>query len=230
MPIVPWLLPVHATSTSPSYPASDGRCMVFGGHFRTFDDRHLSFHGECKYQLALDCSANHTFAVRMSSGPRSKLITVKLGRHKVTMGQRMKTKVDGVRVTVPHRLHKILEISMQRDNLLLTTSIVSVPPSMKSQLCGLCGNYNGKAGDDMVNRQGESLHRAEEFAQAWRIGGAKSCPRGSDRGSSIPETCKTDAKKKNRDYRKCSPIRSELLRPCNSVVSAARYYKRYIKT
>lgn len=63
----------------------DGRCLIFGGHFRTFDERHFSFQGECKYQLAIDCSSNHSFAVRMSTAPagaaqglRSKLVTIKV--------------------------------------------------------------------------------------------------------------------------------------------------------
>lgn len=54
---------------------------------------------------------------------------------------------------------------------------VKAPVTYKNRLCGLCGNYNGKWGDDFRTRQKVDLNESSvwEFANSWRVGGKKTC-------------------------------------------------------
>jgi von Willebrand factor type D domain len=123
---------------------------------------------------------------------------------------------------------------------------ISMPVSMHSKVCGLCGNYNGKPGDDFELQHGGRTARAEEFVESWRAGGVKSCTRnvqshqpslrmvgGGGVAASKALTqrheaaagCSASSKKHHRDYRKCMPIRSDIFKKCHIVVPAMRYYK-----
>ncbi|XP_059468613.1 BMP-binding endothelial regulator protein-like [Neocloeon triangulifer] len=241
----------------------EGRCYVFGGQFKTFDDRHFSFHGSCKYQVVTDCSGNRTFSIRMSTAPIAdlngefgRIVTVKLAEHKVTLGQRLRVKVDGKRVDkLPFQLNDVLELKKDGEYVALTTNIglklawnghslleISVPVSMHSKVCGLCGNFNGKPGDDFELQHGGRTAKAEEFVESWRAGGLKSCTRnvqshqpshrmaGGGSSTALAVTrqeqgCSASSKKHHRDYRKCMPIRSDIFKKCHIVVPAMRYYK-----
>ena len=95
----------------PSCEARQGVCTVFGDpHYRTFDGRIFNFQGSCKYLLAKDCASdNSTFSIRITNDARDSLafswlrtVTVRLGGVKVSLMQKMKVKVDGKRVTLPH--------------------------------------------------------------------------------------------------------------------------------
>ncbi|XP_065352318.1 BMP-binding endothelial regulator protein-like isoform X1 [Cloeon dipterum] len=240
----------------------EGRCYVFGGQFKTFDDRHFSFHGSCKYQLVTDCSGNRTFSIRISTVPMAnargdlaRIVTIKLAEHKVTLGQSLRVKVDGQKVEkLPYKVDGVLELKNEVDYITLSTSIglkvawnghslleITVPVSMHGKVCGLCGNYNGKPGDDFELQHGGRTSKADEFAESWRAGGLKSCTRNvqSHQPSStmvgsrtkalaVPKQelgCSELAKKHHRDHRKCMPIRSDIFKKCHIVVPAMKYYK-----
>lgn len=116
---------------------------------------------------------------------------------------------------------------------------------MHSKVCGLCGNYNGKPGDDFELQHGGRTSRAEEFVESWRAGGVKSCTRnvqshqpsfrmvggGGSASTALAQRqesaagCSASSKKHHRDYRKCMPIRSDIFKKCHIVVPAMRYYK-----
>ena len=52
---------------------------------------------------------------------------------------------------------------------------VTVPPSFKRRLCGLCGNFNGRRRDDLRMRSGQMARTVEQFGSSWKVGGPKSC-------------------------------------------------------
>lgn len=181
----------------------DGICTVFGDpHYKTFDGKFYSFQGSCKYQLASDC-VNGTFSIRISNDARNtshsswtRTATLRIGATKINMGKKMRIKVNGHRVTLPHKINGVAEIARSNGSVLLKADIgiqmlwdgdgfleVTVSSVYKGKLCGLCGNFNSKARDDMKTRDGRLLSDTWRFGSSWRVGGTRACTRRQRRPS-----------------------------------------------
>lgn len=175
----------------------DGICTVFGDpHYKTFDGKFYSFQGSCKYQLASDC-VNKTFSIRISNDARNtshsswtRTATLRIGSTKINMGKKMRIKVNSTRVLLPHKMNGIAEIVRSNGSVLLKADIgiqllwdgdgfleVTVSSAYKGKLCGLCGNFNSVARDDMKTRDGRMMVDTWRFGSSWRVGGTKACTR-----------------------------------------------------
>lgn len=225
---------------------SPGVCTVFGDpHYKTFDGKFFSFQGSCKYQLTNDCHG-HTFSIRVTNDIRStmhsswtKTVTLKMGNLKVNLGQKMRVKVNGSRIIPPHRLGDTLKIykNAEDDMVIVETYLgiklswdgynflqVQVPTSYKNKLCGLCGNYNNTARDDLTTRNGilKPDNKVWQFANSWRVGGNKACARKKEK---YPiEQCKP---KRRQALGKCRPLNidSSIFGNCNNILSPQYYFK-----
>ncbi|XP_047527683.1 BMP-binding endothelial regulator protein isoform X1 [Vanessa atalanta] len=183
----------------------DGICTVFGDpHYKTFDGKFYSFQGSCKYQLVSDCK-NHTFSIRISNDARNtshsswtRTATLRIGSTKVNMGKKMRIKVNGQRIALPYIIKGVAEISRSNGSVLLKSEIgvqmlwdgdgfleVTVSSSYKGKLCGLCGNFNSVARDDMRARDGRLLNDTWRFGTSWRVGGHRACTRRPERPNGI---------------------------------------------
>ncbi|XP_017087299.2 BMP-binding endothelial regulator protein [Drosophila bipectinata] len=224
-----------------------GTCTVFGDpHFRTFDGKFFSFQGSCKYLLAADCRDN-TFHIRLTNEGRgtrhaswAKTITLKLHNLRVNLGQRLRVKVNGTRVMLPYvgmaggqnvTIERFIDgvggVVMLRSEMGLQLEWdgagflqVTVPAQYKKRLCGLCGNFNGSARDDLTSKDGRS-HSDEEvwhFANSWKVGGPKSCSRQRENIAALP-TCD---KRMSSFY--CHPLSvSHLFGECNERLNPQNY-------
>lgn len=181
----------------------DGICTVFGDpHYKTFDGKFYSFQGSCKYQLASDC-VNNTFSIRISNDARNtshsswtRTATLRIGSSKINMGKRMRIKVNGRRVQLPHKIVGVAEIVRGNGTVQLHADIgvhmmwdgdgfleVTVSSVYKGKLCGLCGNFNSLARDDMRTRDGRQMTDTWRFGTSWRVGGTRACTRRRKRPS-----------------------------------------------
>ncbi|KAK3916859.1 BMP-binding endothelial regulator protein [Frankliniella fusca] len=257
---------------------TDGVCAVFGDpHYRTFDGKFFSFQGSCKYQLAADC-VDHKFSIRVTNDARAtktsswtKTVSIKVGSVKVNLGQRLRVKVNGVRITPPFRLagtpgnasggglpgvdaSSEVTVEKREDTVLVTTGVgvkvtwdgnsfleVSVPTSFKNKLCGLCGNYNSLARDDLATRRGRLAADVERFAASWRVGGRHACARPGRAGLGLgmgpgrprqqhhqdaPNSClRLSSTRRIRDYRRCKPLIADAFAACHKKVNAEMYFK-----
>lgn len=224
-----------------------GTCTVFGDpHFKTFDGKFFSFQGSCKYLLAADCHG-HNFSIRLTNDGRGtrrsswpKTVTLKLRGLRINLGQKLRVKINGTRVTLPYTnyssnghghnvsIERLLEGGiMLRTELGLTIEWdgnnflqVSVPAQYKHHLCGLCGNYNGSGRDDLTGRDGR-LHDDNEvghFANSWKVGGPKSCSRTRENVVAQP-TCN---KHKTNFY--CQPLlESDVFGNCDNKLNPNNY-------
>ncbi|XP_065216311.1 BMP-binding endothelial regulator protein isoform X2 [Planococcus citri] len=219
----------------------DAVCTVFGDpHYKTFDGKFYSFQGSCKYQLTGDC-VGQTFSIRVTNDARAtktsswtRTISIRMGKMKVNLGDRMRVKVNGERVAVPYRRENFATVTRTSDSVLVETHLgvkviwdgnsfleVSVPASYKNKLCGLCGNYNSSPRDDFTTRDGRVVFDPLVFASSWQVGGRKACQRAETRRRL---GCHNAPHKKMRD-RLCKPIRSDTFSACHEKLNAEVYFK-----
>ncbi|KAG5673745.1 hypothetical protein PVAND_003765 [Polypedilum vanderplanki] len=221
-------------------------CSVFGDpHFRTFDGKFYSFQGACKYQLTADC-VTHTFSIRIINDGRIKkhssyikTITLKMADIKINLGQRLRVKVNGTKIdSLPYNVDKSVKIfKTLNEELIVETHLgikiiydgynflqVEAPYTYKQKLCGLCGNYNNVARDDLTTRSGLMVHDndVKKFAESWRVGGMKACSRKPHDVSHYPQHC-INSKKKT--IAKCSELKSHhIFENCNTRINSDKYF------
>ncbi|XP_021927560.1 BMP-binding endothelial regulator protein isoform X2 [Zootermopsis nevadensis] len=222
---------------------SDGVCTVFGDpHYRTFDGKFYSFQGACKYQLAADC-VDRSFSIRVTNDARgtktsswTKTVCIKVGDLKINLGQKMRVKVNGRKVTAPYELEGRATINKTEDSLLVETYIgvkvlwngnslleVSAPASYKGRLCGLCGNFNLAARDDFTTRRGRLVMDADKFGTSWRVGGKKACARPDEQLQ-----CQHQASHKSiENLQRCGPLQT-VFSACHRKLSFMNYLQSCI--
>lgn len=109
---------------------------------------------------------------------------------RINLGQKMRVKVNGMKIDVPYREPNRIDINRTSDSILVSTHIgvkvlwdgisfieVSVPTAYRGKLCGLCGNFNSLPKDDFTTRRGRVLQDSHAFGQSWAVGSKKSCTR-----------------------------------------------------
>nr|XP_018911499.1 PREDICTED: BMP-binding endothelial regulator protein [Bemisia tabaci] len=242
---------------------SDGVCTVFGDpHYRTFDGKFYNFQGACKYLLAADCVNNtfhnSSFQIRVINDARNtktsswtKIVTIKLRELgiKVYLGRRMRVKINKKNVTLPHIIENKIKVTRTNDSVLLETKIglrvlwdgnsfleVAVSPHYRGRLCGLCGNFNKVARDDLTTRSGRLLHDDEAFAEvkfgeSWRVGTTKACSRPPFRSrfpAASTQPCHLTSKKPIKD-KYCRHLLSNAFTACHSKLLVNPYMKSCVQ-
>ena len=225
---------------------SPGVCTVFGDpHYKTFDGKFFSFQGACKYQLTADC-LNHTFSIRVTNDARkskhsswTKTVTFKTADLKINLGQKLRVKVNGLRVELPHFVEKLVKIHKTRDEEVVVESNLGIkliwdgynflqveaPVHYKNKLCGLCGNYNNVWRDDLTSRTGSNMSENEvrKFADTWRVGGLRACARKPSEHPQRPQHCLNEKKKIGE---KCRQLKLQnFFGNCNSRVNPDKYFE-----
>ena len=146
----------------------------------TFDNFRHHFQGRCEYTLARDCIYDSFRVQIENEEPRSSVIHTawttgigiyadglglvkilhKIGGTDVYLNGLMlsspseTTAIDGSKITL-NSLTDTVMVHLASSDVLITAGgdyqvVVSVPPSFKGHVCGLCGNYNGNISDDLA--------------------------------------------------------------------------------
>lgn len=182
-------------------PISHATCSASGDpHYRSFDGRKFDFQGTCVYQLAGLCSERSglvPFKVTVQNDHR--------GSKAVSYTRTVKFSIYGITLTIsreyPYKVllnGRLASLPLDYNNELLvsrsgwtavvetvagitvtfdwrSTVSVTLPSTYQGAVCGLCGNYNGKAQDDLTMRDGQAAGNGDELGKSWQVGVVPGC-------------------------------------------------------
>ncbi|XP_012576223.1 PREDICTED: kielin/chordin-like protein [Condylura cristata] len=219
-------------------------CMAFGDpHYRTFDGRLLHFQGSCSYVLAKDCSGGD-FSVHVTNDDRGRRgvawtqeVAVLLGHVVVRLLQGGAVTVDAHRVALPYLQEPLLYVELRGRTVMLHAQPglqvlwdgqsqveVRVPSSYRGQTCGLCGNFNGFAQDDLQSPKGLLLPTEAAFGNSWQVpeepGRGQSCSKGRE-----VDPCRTAGYRARREANaRCGVLKSSPFSRCHALVPPEPFF------
>ncbi|KAM6427526.1 IgGFc-binding protein-like [Liasis olivaceus] len=177
-------------------PKKSGTCHVAGDpHYITFDGSTFDLQSNCTYTLARSCTRQHSlpsFSVNIQNERRSrgkvsvtKVVSITAYQNTISILREKRgiVLVNGATTYLPFRLESDgMWVYYHGDNIVLRTDfglfvsfdqlyhlIIQVPEAYQSQMCGLCGNYNGQPLDDISLPTGHPAMNVQTFAAAWKI-------------------------------------------------------------
>ncbi|KAM5248545.1 mucin-6 [Ctenodactylus gundi] len=153
-----------------------GWCSTWGAnHFSTFDHHTYDFSGTCNYIFAAICQdAPPTFSVQLRRGPDGSIsrIIVELGTSVVTVNKATISIKDVGVVSLPYTSNG-LQITPYGQSVRLVAKqlelelvvlwgpdpylMVLVERKYMGQMCGLCGNFDGKVDNEFLSEDGKLL-------------------------------------------------------------------------
>ncbi|CAL8349496.1 unnamed protein product [Merluccius merluccius] len=214
-----------------------GTCSVYGdGHFVTFDKKRFNFDGSCEYTLAQDnCTGqgNGTFRVITENVPCgttgttcSKTIKVFLENTELilTEGTYQMISKGQEEVTPFHISTMGIYLVIEANNGLIlmwdkrTSIFIKLSPDFKGRVCGLCGNYDGNANNDLTTRSNAMVVNPLIYGNSWKD--SPSCP-----NAVAPKSpCALNPYRQPWAQKQCSIIQSTVFSGCHSVVDPSPYY------
>uniref|UniRef100_A0A670ICQ7 Mucin 2, oligomeric mucus/gel-forming n=1 Tax=Podarcis muralis TaxID=64176 RepID=A0A670ICQ7_PODMU len=217
-----------------------GTCTIYGsGHYITFDGKFYDFDGNCEYVATQDYCGNSdlegTFSVITENVPCgttgvtcSKAIKVFLGSTEIKLEDKQIETIEmnttssvTYWIREPVGLYIIIETS---NGVILiwdrkTTIFIKLAPYLKGKVCGLCGNFDGKASNDFTARDMVQENNALIFGNSWKKDTA--CPD----VDVDPEPCEKKPHRKSWAEKECSLIKSVVFEECHSKVAPDQYYE-----
>ncbi|KAB1251548.1 Mucin-5B [Camelus dromedarius] len=217
-----------------------GTCVAYGdGHFITFDGERYSFQGSCEYSLAQDyCggngTANGTFRIITENVP--------CGTTGVTCSKAIKLFLENYELILHEGTYKVLQrapgghqpfkirymglyLAIEtRSGMILswdrkTSVFIRLNQDYKGRVCGLCGNFDDNALNDLTTRSQSVVGDVLEFGNSWKF--SPSCPDAQD-----PEDpCTANPHRKSWAQKQCSIISGDAFSACRSQVDSTRYYE-----
>uniref|UniRef100_A0A8C5RTL4 VWFD domain-containing protein n=1 Tax=Laticauda laticaudata TaxID=8630 RepID=A0A8C5RTL4_LATLA len=212
-------------------PKKTGICHVAGDpHYITFDGATFDLQSNCTYTLARSCTRQHSlppFSVNVQNERRSR------GKISVTKV------VDG---WVVFGWDDSIWVFYHGDNIVLQTDfglfvsfdqlyhlIVQVPEAYQSQMCGLCGNYNGHPLDDISLPTGQPALSVQTFSAAWKVA-APSATCTEDCASIVCGACQESRKSSYIHSTQCGILQSPYgpFSACYSTINPTDFYNNCV--
>ncbi|XP_030752830.1 BMP-binding endothelial regulator protein-like [Sitophilus oryzae] len=228
----------HPLECCPKCVEADGVCMAFGDpHYKSFDGKIYTFKGIGKYQLTKDCEGD-SFSVKVANlladkSTTTKRVAINFGDSRLNLQQRGRVKYNGKKISFPFRkegrfrvtkVRDVVEVVLQNDVRFLWNGHgfleITVPPTYKNKLCGLCGNFNGNVQDDLKTKLGQVVGDKDllHFGTSWCIGNKTECAKKI-------KPSKATCSKYRVDLHPCRYVTSDIFSSCSSKLSYSKYYK-----
>uniref|UniRef100_A0A3P8RM49 VWFD domain-containing protein n=1 Tax=Amphiprion percula TaxID=161767 RepID=A0A3P8RM49_AMPPE len=209
----------------------DGTCYVYGdGHYMTFDQNRFTFDGSCEYILT---QSNGTFRVITENVPCgttgttcSKTIKIFLGNAELILTDgSYQLLSSGAAEAAPFQystMGNYLVVEANNGLILMwdkkTTLLIKLSPKYKGHVCGLCGNYDGSANNDLTTRSNAVVVNPLVFGNSWKD--LSSCPNAQN----ITSPCTSNPYRQSWAQKQCSIIQSDVFSACHSSVDPVPYY------
>ncbi|XP_027622484.1 mucin-6 [Tupaia chinensis] len=153
-----------------------GWCATWGaGHFSTFDQHLYDFSGTCNYIFAAACKdASPTFSVQLRRGPGGNIsrVIVELGASVVTVNEatisirdigvvHLPYTSNGLQITPFGQSVRLVARQLELELVVIwgpdAHLMVLVERKYMGQMCGLCGNFDGKTTNEFLSEDGKLL-------------------------------------------------------------------------
>lgn len=104
-----------------------------------------------------------------------------------------------------------------------STVRVTLPSSYQGAVCGLCGNYNGKAQDDLTMWNGQKASNGAKLGESWQVALVPGCS-SACKGPRCQD-CSNSQTKKYQDQKYCGIIADKAgpFKDCHKHVDPAPY-------
>ncbi|XP_040264818.1 mucin-5AC-like [Bufo bufo] len=219
-----------------------GTCSVYGdGHYITFDGKQFTFSGSCEYTLAQDnCGENggqSSFRVISENVPCgttgttcSKNLKMLIGGEEILLdNEKIEVMKRNEKNTIPyHVIRRGLYMVIKTNNGVIlmwdnrTTMHIKLAPHFQGKVCGICGNYDGNANNDLTTRSQSVVENLIEFGNSWKTD--PNCPN----VHVVNDPCSINPYRKSWALRQCGIITSEVFKSCHTQVDPTRYYESCI--
>ncbi|KAE8594550.1 hypothetical protein XENTR_v10019687 [Xenopus tropicalis] len=177
-------------------PTSESLCWAVGDpHFRTFDGRFYDFQGTCTYTIAKTSGSDSSlpvFNIEAKNENRGNtrvayvsFVTVQVYGFTMSLVRYENgfVRVNDQRQRLPMNLNDgqvrlyqsgsmvVIETDFSMKVYYDWNSIlkVSISSSFYESVSGMCGNYNGNPGDDLVTPAGTQAPNLVDFGKSWKV-------------------------------------------------------------
>ncbi|KAM6428800.1 IgGFc-binding protein-like isoform 2-T4 [Liasis olivaceus] len=177
-------------------PQSTAICWAVGDpHYRTFDMQKYDFMGTCTYTVAKTCGPDTTlpaFHITIKNENRGQksvsyvgLVMIQVYGYDIAVARKEYgfVRVNNQRSRLPVSLLKgKLWLFQSGTSVIIKTDFsltvsydwnsgfaVKISSSFFENVCGLCGDYNGKPADDFKTPSGSLAPGPVEFGQSWKV-------------------------------------------------------------
>ncbi|XP_053165007.1 zonadhesin-like [Hemicordylus capensis] len=177
------------------HPSSRASCHVVGDpHYYTFDKVMHTFLGTCTYTLVTVCNSSSSVTPVTISGRNEdrgqtgaaylREVYVDVYGIRVTLQKSKRILFDDERVFAPVESRSRGNVAVGNVGIyvVLETDFgllvkydgsqyldISLPGTYFSQVCGLCGNYNGRAEDELLLPSGAQAKNVTQFGNSWKV-------------------------------------------------------------
>ncbi|CAH6793373.1 Muc5b [Phodopus roborovskii] len=227
-----------------------GTCSVQGGsHIFTYDEKFYNVHGDCGYILSKKCadssftvlvdlrkcgvtdSENCLKAVTLSLNSGDMVIRIQANGAVFLNSIFTQLPLSAANTTIfsPSSFFIVVQTGMglqlQVQLVPIMQVFVSLDPSYRGQMCGLCGNFNQNQADDFTALSGVVEGTGAAFSNTWKT--QASCP---NTKNTFEDPCSYSVETENYAQEWCSKLTesSGVFSACHATVSPAPFYSNCI--
>ncbi|XP_043348538.1 zonadhesin-like [Dermochelys coriacea] len=93
---------------------------------------------------------------------------------------------------------------------------ISIPESYFSKVCGMCGNYNGQRGDELLMPNGMQANNVTQFGNSWKVEADSDAGCLPDTQEELGPPC--TAEEKPGIENQCNVLKSDTFKPCHHLI------------